>query len=112
MTAALLFAPGLAVALLGAHFYRAGAWPLLLACVVLLAVLAWPRAWAARLVQAGLLLGALEWLWTAFALVQQRLAQGQPWLRLLLILAGVALLTAAAALVFRHPRLRARFALG
>ncbi|MDP1899640.1 MAG: hypothetical protein Q8K96_04210 [Rubrivivax sp.] len=107
----LLLAPGLALALLGAHFYRAGSWPLVFACLVLLALLAWPRAWVARLVQAGLVAGAIEWLWTAFGFVQQRLALGQPWLRLALILGAVALLTAASALVFRHPRLRSRFGL-
>ena len=112
MNAVLLLAPGLALALLGAHFYRAGQWPLVLACAVLVALLAWPRAWAARLVQVALAAGAVEWLWTALALVQQRQALGQPWQRLALILGAVALLTLAAALVFRHPRLRRRFARG
>ncbi len=112
MNAALLIVPGLALALLGAHFYRAGSWPLMLACVVLVALLAWPRAWVARLVQACLFAGALEWAWTAYAFVQQRIAMGQPWTRLALILGAVTLLTAASALVFRSERLRARFALG
>jgi hypothetical protein len=111
MQATLLFAPGLALALLAAHFYRAGSWPLVLACLVLVSLLAWPRAWVARLVQVGLLAGAAQWLWAAFGFVQQRLALGQPWLRLALILGSVALLTAASALVFRHPRLRQRFRL-
>ena len=111
MNALLLTAPGLALAVLGAHFYRAGSWPLMLACVVLTALLAWPRAWVARLVQVCLVAGAIEWAWTAFGYAQQRIALGQPWARLALILATVAVLTAACALVFRHPRLRARFAL-
>jgi hypothetical protein len=106
-----LLAPAVSLALLGAHFYRAGAWPMVLGCVVLLVLLAWPRAWVARLVQVCLLAGALEWLWTAFALVQARIALGQPWTRLLLILGVVALITAASALVFRHRRLRERYAL-
>ena len=112
MSIALLIAPGSALALLGAHFYRAGLWPLMLACLVLIVLLAWPRAWVARLAQVCLVAGALEWAWTAFGLIQQRMALGQPWSRLALILAAVALFTAAAALVFRHRRLRAWFALG
>jgi len=112
MTAVLLLAPGLALALLGAHFYRAAAWPLLFACATLIVLLAWPRAWVARLLQAGLVAGAAEWAWTAYVLVQQRIAIHQPWTRLALILGGVALLTAASALVFRSSRLRARYALG
>ena len=107
---ALLLLPALALTLLGAHFYRASAWPLMLLCVLLVALLAWPRAWVARLVQWALVLGAAEWLWTAFLLVQQRLALGQPWLRLSLILGAVAAFTAASALVFRNAALRARFA--
>lgn len=110
-TALLLLAPGLSLLVLGAHFYRAQAWPLMLACGACVLLLAWPRAWAARGVQLVLLAGALEWLWTVFALVQQRMALAQPWARLALILGAVALLTAGAALVFRHPRLRARFGL-
>ena len=48
-----------------------------------------------RLIQAALLLGTVEWLWTAYVLVQQRIAAGRPWTRLALILAAVALVTAA-----------------
>jgi hypothetical protein len=107
-----LLAPGLSLSLLGAHFYRAGAWPMVLGCALLVLLLAWPRAWAARLVQACLVARALEWLWTAFGLVQARIELCQPWLRLALIIGAVALITAASALVFRHQRLRERYAAG
>jgi hypothetical protein len=109
MNVMLLFAPGLALVVLGAHFYRAGSWPLTLGCLLLVALLAWPRAWVVRLVQVCLVAGAIEWLWTAFGYVQQRIASGQPWMRLALILGAVAVLTAASALVFRCQRLRVRF---
>jgi hypothetical protein len=105
----LVLLPALALGLLGAHFYRAAAWPLVALCVLLVVLLAWPRAWVARLVQGALVLGALEWLWTAWWLVQQRLALGQPWLRLAFILGLVAVLTVASALVFRSAALRARY---
>ena len=42
-------------------------------------------------------------------LVQQRLALGQPWQRMALILCAVAAFTAASALVFRSAALRARY---
>lgn len=109
MTALLLFAPALALAVLAAHFYRAAAWPLLLVCLLLIALLGLRRAWVARLLPWLLLAGSLEWLWTLALLVQQRLALGLPWLRLALILGLVALLTAAAALVFRNARVRQHF---
>lgn len=105
----LLLAPVLALLLLAAHFHRAAAWPWLLATLALLPLLALRRAWVPRVLQVALLAGAAEWVWTAALLAQQRLALGQPWLRMVLILTAVAGLTLAAALVFRSPRLKARY---
>lgn len=105
----LLLAPLLSLGVLAAHFYRAGTWWLALACVVLMILLAVPRPWVARVVQVCLLAGAVEWVWTVLTLAQHRIAMGQPWHRLVVILGAVALLTAASALVFRNARLRARY---
>lgn len=106
-----MFLPAASLAVLGAHFYRSGSMALVALCVLLLILmLVLRRVWVLRLLQLGLLLGAAEWLWTTFLLVQQRLALGQPWQRLTLILLCVALATALSALVFRHPRLQKRFA--
>ncbi len=111
MPAFLLTLPTLCLAVLGAHFYRSGGIALVAMCALLLVLmLTLRRNWVVRLVQVGLLLGAAEWLWTTLVLVQQRLALGQPWQRLTLILLAVALATALSALVFRHPRLQQRFA--
>lgn len=104
-----LWAPALAFVLVGAHFYRAAAWPALLATLVLIAMLGLRRAWVPRLLQLALCLAAAEWLWTAAMLAQQRLALGQDWLRMALILGAVALLTLGAAAVFRHAGVRARY---
>ena len=110
MTPLLLFAPVLSFAVLAAHFYRSGSWWLSLACIALALLLALPRRWVARAAQIALGAGAAEWLWTTFVLVQQRLALGQPWIRLALILVAVAVLTAASALAFETARLRSRYA--
>jgi len=110
VTALLLLAPVLSLAVLAAHFYRSGSWWLSLACIALALLLTLPRHWVARLVQVALVAGAVEWLWTTFVLVQQRLALGQPWMRLALILGTVAVLTAASALVFRSGRIKSRYA--
>jgi len=108
----LLLAPALALALLAAHFYRAAAWPLLAATLMVLGLmLTLRRAWVPRLLQVCLLAGTAEWLWTALLLSQQRQALGQPWLRMLLILGAVALLTAASATVFTQRRVRSRYGL-
>lgn len=108
----LLIAPAAAFAVLAAHFVRAQQWPAAAVCVALMAVMAVPRAWAVRTVQVALVAGALEWVRTLAGLLSLRMALGQPYLRMAAILAVVALLTLAAALVFRAPRLRAYFRLG
>jgi hypothetical protein len=108
----LLLWPVAALLLLAAHYYRAGLWPLAAVVVLLNAVLLVARPWAARLVQIALLLGAFEWLRALAGFVAERIAAGQPYLRLIAILAAVALFTASAALVFRSYRLRVRYGLG
>jgi hypothetical protein len=106
-----LVLPVLACVLLAAHFFRAGLLPLAVLSGLLPLVLAVPRRWAARAMQAALLLGAVEWLRTLAALSAERIAMGQPVLRLVAILLAVALFTAASALVFRNRTLRLRYRL-
>jgi len=102
---------GLSLLVLAAHFYRAGNVPLFVAVLLLLTLTAVPKRWAARTLQAVLLAGAVEWVRTAAAFVSQRQGDGRPWLRLALILGGVALVSGLSALLFRTKALRARFAL-
>jgi hypothetical protein len=109
---ALALVPAVALLLLAAHFYRAGLWPLALFAVLLNALLFIPRAWAARAVQVALLVAALEWLRTLAAFVGERVAAGQPYLRLLAILLAVTLFTGGAVLVFRAYPMRVRYGLG
>lgn len=97
--------------LLGAHFYRAGQAPLTVACLAVLFLLLLRRPWVPRLFQLLLVLGAIEWLRTLYLLAAMRIAWGEPWTRLALILGGVALLTALSGLVFQSSHLRARYRL-
>ena len=109
---ALLSWPALALLLLAAHLYRAGLLPAAAVCVALIGLLAVPHAWAARTVQIALVAGSLEWLRMLARFVSERIAMGQPYLRLVLILLAVAVFTAAAALVFRSYPLRVRYGIG
>lgn len=77
--------------------------------LLLLAVLFVRRPWAARLVQMGLLVGALEWLRTLVRLARDRLQAGEPVVRLVLILGAVAGLTALSALAFQTRRLGRKY---
>lgn len=106
-----LLPPALALAVLAAHFYRAGLGIAVGAVVALAALLFVRRPWAARTLQVALVAGAVEWIRSAAELVALRESMGQPWTRLAIILGAVALFTALSALVFEARSLRARYGL-
>jgi hypothetical protein len=104
-----LLLPALALLLLGAHFFRAAIVPLTVVCLGLVALLFVRARWAWLTLQLALAIGALEWLRTAWELASARAALGEPYTRLLVILGGVALVTALAALVLRTRTARSHF---
>jgi hypothetical protein len=91
----------LALLMLGAHFLRFGQLALVLLCLVLLGPLFVPRPWAQAVAHWALALGSGVWVWTLAGGVRTRLAFGEPWLRLALILGAVAAFTAWAAWLLR-----------
>ena len=95
--------------LLAAHFYRAGHLVLVLLSLLMIFMLALKRSWLPRLMQTALVLGGLEWLHTLYNIVELRIEYDLPWTRLAVILGGVALFTAASALVFQGRSLRNRY---
>ena len=109
--AALLVLPVLALLLLAAHLVHAGLMPLAALAILLVALLAVPRPWAARTLQVVLAVAVIEWILTTVGLAQQRLRHDEPYVRLAAILGSVTLLTALAAVAFQHPVLRAYFGL-
>jgi hypothetical protein len=105
----LLLPAGLSALILGAHFLRRDDFALVAVCLGLVALLFVRRAWAARVVQVALVLGALEWARTLAVLLPARRAAGGPWVRLVVILGAVALLAVVAAALFETRGLRERF---
>jgi hypothetical protein len=99
--------PMLALLLLAAHFYRSGVHLLVGAAIALAGLTFVARPWAGRVLGLVLLLGAVEWLRTAWVFAALRDSMGQPFGRLLAILGAVALFTAASAYV-AWPRDEAR----
>lgn len=95
--------------LLAAHFLRGDHTFFLLLALLAPALLLVPRGWAKRLLQLLLLGGAVEWLRAAGLILLERLAAGQPYFRMLLILGLVALVTGGSALLLELPRFRRRF---
>lgn len=112
MTQLMLTLVALGHALLAAHALRRGDWSLCAALAVLpLGLLT--RRGGARLVSAAVLVvGAGLWAGAGVDFVQQRLAFGEPWLRLAAIMAGVFALSLAGGLWLLGARARALFARG
>ena len=96
----------LSMLVLGAHFLRDGNTPFVAACLMLIGLLPIRRPLVGRLVQAALVLGTIEWLWTLYRLVEVRVALEQPYTRMVIILVVVAAVTLCAALLFQTPTLR------
>ena len=91
--------PAVALLLLAAHFQRAGLYPLVAVSIALIGLSFVTDAWARRVLQVALLVGAAEWLRTAWVLAAHRAAMGLPYARMLVILCVVAAITLVAAVV-------------
>ena len=102
----------LSLLLLGAHFLRAEMGYLLPVVFLLLALLLVRRPWAARVVQAALVLAAVEWIRTLVVLSGLRAQAGQPLVRLVIILGVVAAVTFLSALIFQSKTMGRIYGLG
>jgi hypothetical protein len=95
--------------LLAAHFSRNDVTALVAAGLALPFLLLVRRSWVPRLFQGLLILGALEWVRSLVMHALRRQAEGEPWMRLGIILGVVALFTACSGLVFRNSTLKRRY---
>ena len=103
----LIFIPVvLSLLVLGAHFMRYGVDVGVVACIVLLGLLFLRKPWVARLMQVALLAGAFEWAHTLYYIAQNRMAQGAPVTRLVIILASVIAVTLLSALLFESRTMK------
>ena len=96
----------LSLVVLGAHFLRDANHIGVAIAIGLIGLLFVKRPGAARVVQVALVLGALEWVWTIYDLVQFRTAMGMPATRMMLILGAVAAVTALSAGLFQTRALK------
>jgi hypothetical protein len=103
----------LSYAVLGASLLRSatsfGGW-FFAACVGLLPLLLLDRRpWVPKALAGGLLLSSPRWLWIAWNVAQERMIQGRPYVRMAVILGGVALVSLAAAWLLQGTTVRARY---
>jgi len=90
----------------GAHLIWIRMAVLVLVIPFLLCVLFIPRGWVARFFQLLLALIAIEWVHAAVELAIERREAGEPWLRAVIILAGMAAFNLFAAWQFESEPLR------
>jgi hypothetical protein len=90
--------------ILFAHFLRSMELPGMVAALLPPLLYAWRRSPVRRLLQLASALGALLWILVALEIGRARLAAGEPWLRMALILASVAALTLLPALVLEGKK--------
>lgn len=102
----------LSLLVLGAHYLRSG--PLFMVGLILLlfALFAVRRPFAARTLQAALLLGTLVWIRTAVSLASARMDAGEPWARMAVILGVVAAVNLASLFIFKTARMKAWYRIG
>ena len=96
----------LSLVVLGAHFLRDANNLGVAIAVGLIGLLFVKRPVAARVVQVALILGALEWVWTIYGLVQVRTAMGMPATRMIVILGVVAAVTALSAVLLQTKAMK------
>jgi hypothetical protein len=95
--------------IMAAHFSRAGNGFLMLMCLLLPFLLFVKKQWVARLFQVLLIIGGLIWIQSIVHYAKIRIAMGESWTRLAIILGVVALFTALSALVFQGKSLKERY---
>jgi hypothetical protein len=69
------------------------------------------KRWAVRTIQILLIFGSAEWIRILFVYTNERQAIGAPYVRLVIILGIVALITGLSALIFRNPAIKDRYIL-
>ncbi len=99
----------IAFLLMAAHFLRSGSFVLVGVSVLLPFLLLAKKRWALFLVQGATYLGAVIWVWTTVILVQQRIMVGEQWVRMCLILSGVAAFSLYAGYLLNADTIESRY---
>ena len=100
----ILILPILSSVLLAAHFSRVQLdWPAIIALLFPLVLLI-KRSWIIRIYQGYLIGGAIIWIERLLYLRSVRIDEGQPWIRLALILGAVALITLLSAFLLQNKK--------
>jgi len=105
----MLFLVVVSLLLLAAHFLKAGVGVLVVAALAAIGLVWVRRPWAARILQALLVLGGLEWLRTIPRYLAEYRMIGKSPAHMAVILISVAIFTILTAFVFQTKRQQQRF---
>ena len=97
--------------LMAAHLFRGQHYLLVALSVLLPFLLLIPKNWVAKVLQVGLVISSAEWLRTTVVLMQQRIAAGQPYLRMFIILGAVSIVTIGSVFTFQFASMGRRYKL-
>ncbi len=106
MKKGLYFFPVFSLLLLAAHFSRNNLNLLAIVFLFLPLLLFIKKIWIKRLMEIILFGGSIVWIFTIFHYVKIRIANGQSWIRLAIILGAVSLFTLFSAIVFEFKYLK------
>ena len=95
--------------ILSAHFSRAGLSLFSLIFLLIPFLLFIKQAWVVRFIQIFLIIGSIEWIRTLFIYVNERQTNGEPYIRLIVIIGIIVLFTGLSALSFRNQVLKERY---
>ena len=102
----ILILPVLSSVLLAAHFSRVQLDWLAIIALLFPLVLLIKRKWILRIYQVYLIGGAIIWTERLLYLRKARIAEGSPWIRLVLILGAVALITLLSAFLLQNRKVQ------
>jgi hypothetical protein len=98
-----------AALILGAHFYRAGDFPLVALCLVAPLMFLARKRWSLVVLQLMAYGAAATWVAAAIRLVEFRQKIGRPWTATAIILGAVAVFTLAAGLLLNSRSITQRY---
>lgn len=109
MLVLLLTPAALSALVLAAHFLRRGQVVPCVLCLAMVAALFVRSRWTPRVLQVFLLFATAVWVASIATLVPQRMAAGEPWVRLAAILGAVGAVSLAGAALLSSARVRSHY---
>lgn len=97
---------------MAAHFSRTQNDWLALGCLLIPLLLLIKKRWILKIYQAYLVVGGIVWISRTAELVHMRQSEGEPWLRLAIILSVVALYTLLSAFILQNKKIQTRYSPG